>query len=91
MLFELKSNPPNYPETHKACVMVLNMLGMKINPKYRLDPFRLTIKLDKEYADRPETAEARRLLARLVLLRSRRLEPPHRNGTYLPRSLDELT
>lgn len=81
---------PNYSETHKAAVLVLNMLGLKLHTKFRLDPFRLTRKLDVEFSHRPEAEEARRLLALLVILRGRGLEPPHKNGQYLPRSMDDL-
>ena len=91
-LFELKDHLASYTDTHKAAVMVLNMLGLKVNPKYRLEIFRLIVKLDTDaqYQSRPETAQARKLLERLAMLRGRGLEPPFKNGQYLPRSLDDL-
>jgi len=70
--------------------MLLNMLGLKLSPRTRLDIFRLTVKLDREFRDRPEYGEVRKLLSRLVLMRERGLEPKHKNGVYLPRSLDDL-
>lgn len=88
--FDLKEQIGTYADTHKAAVMVLNMMGLKIDPKFRLPLFRLTVKLDEELKDRPETAEARRLLARLLKLRTQGKEPPHKSGVYLPRSMDEL-
>jgi hypothetical protein len=80
----------NYSQTHEAAVTVLNMLGMRLNPRNRLDIFRLILKLDREYRERPGYDEARKLLERLALLRSRGLEPNHRNGVYTPRSVDDL-
>lgn len=69
---------------------VLNMLGLKLSPRTRLDIFRLTVKLDREYKDHAAYGEARKLLERLALMRTRGLEPAHKNGVYLPRSLDDL-
>lgn len=80
----------NYQQTHNAAVLVLNMLGLKLNPRNRLDIFRLMVKLDREYSHRPEYQEARKLLDRLVRMRERGLEPKHKNGVYLPRSIEDL-
>jgi hypothetical protein len=63
--------------------MVLNMLGLRLSPKYRLSLFRLTVKLDKEFPDRPEAEEAKKLIARLLKMRQKGLEPRHKNGAYL--------
>lgn len=80
----------NYSQTHTAAVTILNMLGLKLSPRNRLDIFRLMIKLDREFRNRPEYQEARKLLDRLVRMRERGLEPKHKNGVYLPRSIEDL-
>jgi hypothetical protein len=73
---------PSYEQIHRAAVTLLGMLGMHYPVKTRLPIFRIITKIDREYGGRPEAAEARKLLARLVLLRQRGLEPKHSNGQY---------
>lgn len=82
---------PSYEQIHKAAITLLGMLGMYFPVKGRLPLFKLISKLDREYGasggaeagGRTEAAEARKLLARLVQIRTRGLEPKHQNGVYL--------
>lgn len=74
---------PTYEQVQKAACTILGMLGMRFPLKTRLPIFRLTSKLDKDYPSRPEANEARKLLARLLILRTKGLEPRHANGQYL--------
>jgi hypothetical protein len=87
---KIKTELGNYVQTHDAAITVLNMLGLRLSPRVRLDIFRLIIKLDREFKGRPEYEEARKLLDRLALMRQRGLEPRHKNGVYLPRNMDDL-
>jgi len=74
---------PTYEQIHRATITLLGMLGMHYPVKARLPIFYLVTKLDREYGGKPEAFEARKLLARLVLLRQKGLEPKHSNGQYV--------
>lgn len=83
-LLQLQESPSaSYVDVHNAVILCLHMLGIKLNPKGRIDAFRLLHKVKSEYAGRAATEECTNYLTRLIQLRTQGLEPPHKNGVYL--------